>query len=241
MSSWRLRILSANLANGRADADAFADLVEAVEPDVVAAQELAPPQAEALARVLSFGKLEPARDHHGMGIALRAPGSVRPLRLPYRSAFVAEVPGPADDVPIEILNLHLAAPHVHPVIQRMKDRRGQLRHVLAYLDATPRRRRALAGDLNSTPLWPAYRRLRGRFDDAAVEAARRIGRWPGRTWGPWAGSVRLLRIDHVLVRGLVATGTRVLPLRGSDHSALVADLELALGPGEDAGSAIART
>ncbi|HWC02839.1 MAG TPA: endonuclease/exonuclease/phosphatase family protein [Methylomirabilota bacterium] len=229
MTAWRLRILSANLANGRADADAFGELVEAAGPDVVAVQELAPPQAEALARVLPFGKLEPAWDHHGMGIALREPGSVRALPLPYRSAFVAELPGPADDESIEILNLHLAAPHVHPVVQRMKDRRGQLRHVLAHLDATPRRRRALAGDLNSTPLWPAYRRLRARFDDAAVEAARRIGRRPGRTWGPWAGSMRLLRIDHVLVRGLAAAETSVLPLRGSDHSALVADLELLPG------------
>jgi endonuclease/exonuclease/phosphatase (EEP) superfamily protein YafD len=222
VSHWRLRILSANLAN----ADAFADLVEAVEPDVVAVQELAPPQAEALARVLPFGKLEPARDHCGMGIALRLPGSVRALRLPYRSAFVAEVAGPEDDEPVEVVNLHLAAPHVRPLVQRARERRGQVRHIIEHLDAAPRRRRVLAGDLNATPLWPAYRRLRTRFDDAAVEAARRIGRRPGRTWGPWSGSMRLLRIDHVLVQGLVATETRVLSLRGSDHSALLADLEL---------------
>ena len=226
MSRWGLRILSANLANGRADAEAFADLVEAIEPDLVAVQEIAPAQAEALARVLPFGKLEPARDHHGMGIALRAPGSVRPLRLPYRSAFVAELAGPEDDEPVEVMNLHLAAPHVRPVVQRVRDRNGQLRQILAYLDATPRRRRVLTGDLNATPLWPAYRRLQARFDDAAVEAARRIGRRPGRTWGPWSGSMRLLRIDHVLVRGLVATETRVLRIQGSDHSALVADLGL---------------
>jgi endonuclease/exonuclease/phosphatase (EEP) superfamily protein YafD len=221
----RLRILSANLANGRAHPEAFADLVERAEPDVVTVQELVPAQAEALARVLSFGKLLPGLDHNGMGIALRSPGSVRQLQLPYRSAFIAELPGP-DGEAIEVLNVHLAAPHVHPVTQRVLDRRGQLRQILAHLDATPRRRRVLAGDLNSTPLWPAYRRLRTRFDDAAAEAARRLGRRPGRTWGPWAGSVRLLRIDHVLVRGLVPTDTRVLPLRGSDHSALVADLDL---------------
>jgi endonuclease/exonuclease/phosphatase family metal-dependent hydrolase len=220
----RLRVVSANLANGRADAEAFADLVEAVEPDVVVVQELAPPQAEALARVLPFGKLEPGEDHHGMGIALRAPGNVRSLRLPYRSAFVADLFGPTDNESVEIVNLHLAAPHVPPVIRQLRDRRGQLREVLAYLDATPRRRRVLVGDLNATPLWPAYRLLRTRLDDAAVEVARRAGRRPGRTWGPWSGSMRLLRIDHVLVRGLIATDTRVLPIRGSDHSALLADL-----------------
>jgi endonuclease/exonuclease/phosphatase family metal-dependent hydrolase len=225
MTRPRLRILSANLANGRANADAFAELVEAVEPDVVTVQELVPAQADALARVLPFGKLEPRVDHRGMGIALRAPGSVRSLDLPYRAAFAADVPAP-DDEPVEVLNVHLAAPHVPPVWLRIRERRGQIRGILAHLDASPRGRRVLAGDLNATPLWPAYRRLRTRFDDAAVEAARRIGRKPGRTWGPWSGAPRLFRIDHVLVQGLVAIESRVLPLRGSDHSALVAELEL---------------
>ena len=72
MSGFGFRILTANLANGAADADAFADLVEAAEPDVVVVQELAPDQAEALARVLPFGKLEPTRTHDGMGIALES-------------------------------------------------------------------------------------------------------------------------------------------------------------------------
>jgi endonuclease/exonuclease/phosphatase family metal-dependent hydrolase len=219
-----LRVLSANLANGRADPGAFADLVESLSPDVVAVQELHPVQAEALARVMPFGKLEPAVDHRGMGIALREPGSVRSLPLPYRGAFVAELPDPGGVEPVEVVNVHLAAPHVRPIPVRLRDRRGQLRDLLAYLDAAPRRFRVLTGDLNATPLWPAYRRLRTRFDDAAVEAARRLGRRPPRTWGPWPGSVRLLRIDHVLVRGLVAHDSCVLPIRGSDHSVLVADL-----------------
>ena len=219
-----LRVLSANLANGRADLDGFAALVEAVDPDVVTVQELVPEHADALARLLPFGKLEPARDHNGMGIALKAPGSVRPLPMPYRSAYVAELPWPGDDEPVEILNVHLAAPHVPSVVQRIRDRRDQVSAIFAHLDATPGRRRVVVGDLNATPLWPAYRRLRTRLLDAAAEVARRDGRRAARTWGPWSGSVRLLRIDHVLVQGLVATETRVLPLRGSDHSALVADL-----------------
>ena len=222
------RILSANLANGRADVDGFAALVEATDPDVVTVQELVPEHADALARLLPFGKLEPARDHNGMGIALKAAGSVRLFELPYRSAYVAELPWSEDGEPIEVLNVHLAAPHVHPVVQRICDRRGQVRAIVDHLDATPRRRRVLVGDLNATPLWPAYRRLRDPARRRGGARRPTQGRRPGRTWGPWSGSMRLLRIDHVLVQGLVATETRVLPLRGSDHSALVADLT----PGE---------
>jgi endonuclease/exonuclease/phosphatase (EEP) superfamily protein YafD len=219
-----LRVLSANLANGRAEPEAFAGLVEALAPDVVVVQELAPPQADALAGVMAFGKLEPAWNHHGMGIALRDAGSVQWIQLPYRSALVAEIPGVDGVEPIEVVNLHLAAPHVQPLPRRLRERRDQVRGILAYLDAVPRRRRILAGDLNATPLWPAYRRLRDRFDDAAVQAAQRLGRRPDRTWGPWPGSIRMLRIDHVLVRGLVASAARTLALPGSDHSALMADL-----------------
>ena len=54
-----LRILSANLASGGADPEAFAELVRRCEPDVVAVQELAPNQADALARLLPHGELSP--------------------------------------------------------------------------------------------------------------------------------------------------------------------------------------
>jgi endonuclease/exonuclease/phosphatase family metal-dependent hydrolase len=50
-----LRILSANLRNGGADPEAFADLVRETGAEVVAVQELAPAQADALARVLGHG------------------------------------------------------------------------------------------------------------------------------------------------------------------------------------------
>jgi endonuclease/exonuclease/phosphatase (EEP) superfamily protein YafD len=36
----------------------------------------------------------------------------------------------------------------------------------------------------------------------------------------------MLRIDHVLGRGIWAKSTTVEPVRGSDHAAVVVDLEL---------------
>ena len=71
-----LRVISANLWAGRAEPEAFAEQVQALQADVVCAQELAPEQAEALSQVLPHGRLEPRDDCLGMGIALRAPAAV---------------------------------------------------------------------------------------------------------------------------------------------------------------------
>ncbi len=222
-----MRLLTANLANGGADPAGFALLVASLAPDAVAVQELGLEQAEALARVLPHGSLEPARDHSGMGIALARPGIVRRLSLPYRDGRVAELApvesGPAGE-PIEILNVHIRAPHLGPLWRSLRVRRAQVRALVAYLDATPRRRRALLGDLNATPLWPVYRRLAGRLSDCCLVAARGGGARPARTWGPWPGGPRLLRIDHALVCGLTVIETRTCALAGSDHDALVVDL-----------------
>jgi endonuclease/exonuclease/phosphatase family metal-dependent hydrolase len=234
------RVVTANLLNGRADPAAFADLVAGLDADAVAVQELAPPQAAALARVLPHGRLDPRWNHLGMGIALRAPAPVDLVSLPYRPAYVARLggpgprpagepaaPGPAGGRPpaLEILNVHLAAPHVRPLTRALGVRRGQVAGLTAYLAAAPACARVLVGDLNSTPLWPAYRRLTARLADAARVAAAGNGHRPARTWGPWPGAPRLFRIDHALVEGLGVGACRVLPVRGSDHSAVVVDLE----------------
>ena len=163
--SGRVRLLSANLANGRADPDAFGALVEALDPDVVAVQEVHPSQAEVLARLLPFGKLEPAQNHKGMGIALRQPGSVRYVPLRYRGLYVAEVGLDGDHAGVEIVNAHISAPHSPPFRRALARRREQLRGLLAYVDATAGRRRVVVGDLNSTTLWPVYRCLVARFAD----------------------------------------------------------------------------
>jgi endonuclease/exonuclease/phosphatase family metal-dependent hydrolase len=221
-----LRVLSANLWYGRADVAALLELVRALDVAVVAVQELGPRQADALSAALPHGKLEPTPEGMGLGIALRHPGEVERLALPQRDARVAKLsPSGWPGLPrsVEIVNAHLANPVVG-VPASWRHRRGQVDGLVAYLTSAEGCPRALVGDLNSTPRWPAYRRLVAELDDAAVLAAARAGRAPEPTWGPTPGAPRMLRIDHVLVDAFDVVDFRVFRLPGSDHSAVVADL-----------------
>lgn len=222
-----VRILTANLWRGRAHPQRFAELVAAVGADVVAVQELVPEQAHALERVLPHGRLEPAHDHEGMGLALRHPAPVQQLPLTARPAWMARLDGgawPSLVGPLEVVNVHVLAPHRWPPWRTLAQRRGQIRELAGYLEAAADIPRAVVGDLNATPLWPAYRRLAACLQDAAVVAARRATTRPRGTWGPGARSPRLLRIDHVLVENLRVERVEVVRVPGSDHCAVLADV-----------------
>ena len=224
-----LRILSANLQNGGARPEAFAELVETCGPDAVVVQELAPEQADALARVLPYGELAPDRTHSGMGIALRRPARLTRLPLFHRTAHLAALE-PTDwpelSRPVEIVNVHIAAPHCHPFWAQPWRRLLQVQALLTHVEADPDRARAVVGDFNATPIWPVYRRLARRLEDLALTHARARGTRPGRTWPRWRGAP-LLRIDHCFGSGLVVEGFEVVDLPGSDHYALVVDTTLA--------------
>jgi endonuclease/exonuclease/phosphatase family metal-dependent hydrolase len=226
-----LRIVSANLWNGGAVADAFAEQVQALRADVVCVQELAPDQADALAQVMPHGRLEPADRLHGMGIALREPAEIARIPLRYRDAHAARLdpkhwPGLA--APFEILNVHLAAPVNWPYHRQPAVRDAQLRGLFAHLDAAPEQPRAVLGDFNATPAWPAYRRMARRLPDLVHAHARAQRARPRRTWPhwPWLPWLQLLRIDHCFGHGVRVEDVRVLRVRGSDHCALCVDLVL---------------
>jgi len=224
-----LRILSANLWNGRADAEAFADLVLALAVDVVAVQEISPEQAEALSAVMPYGELEPARDHTGMGIVMQRRGSMARIPLPSRDARVTTldpVHWPQLTQPLEIVNVHISAPQVVRPVPGLWERPQQVSGLLRWLGERPSDQRVLIGDFNATPAWPAYRRIASHFTDAALAAAQRRGRPLEATWGPWHGSPRLARIDHGFVRGLDVEEFQVVQVLDSDHSAIVMDVSV---------------
>ena len=225
-----LRIFSGNLMNGRADPEAFADLVRRSDADVVAVQELSPEQARALGRVLPHGRLEPARDFTGMGIAVRHPAEFERVPLACRDARIARLDPavwPALTGVLEIVNVHIVSPtwwmHGRP---RLVRRREQLRGLLEYLDRTRGQTRAVLGDFNATPAWPLYRAVAERLEDLALTHARSRSARPARTWARWVGGPPLLRIDHCFGSGVRVDDFQVVAIRGSDHSGLVVDLSI---------------
>lgn len=223
----RLRLLSANLWAGAADPAALVELLTRLEVDLCAVQEIHAEQAEAIGEVLPYGKLEPALDHHGMGIALRYPAEVRNLPLPLRDARVVELDPmgwPQLDHPVEVMNLHIQAPHAFPPWRALGTRRGQIDRVMRYLDESPHPSRVVVGDMNATPVWPVYRRLADRLHDASLLHAAARGTRPKATWGPTPGAPRLLRIDHAFIQGMRVEHFEIINIPGSDHRGVLVDL-----------------
>lgn len=222
-----LRVMSANLRWGQADPERLVALIRRLEIDALGLQELGNELAEAVAQELPYGVLSPSSDSTGTGIALRRPAKIDIVPMAFRPLHTALL-DPSDwpqlDDEVEFASTHIAAPHVKPYGSGLWYRRRQIRDLERYLTSTPRDRRVLVGDFNATPAWPAYQRIASHLTDAAVEVAMVRGRSVGRTWGPWPGSVRCLRIDHAFVRGLRAVEFQVVPIDGSDHDAIVIDL-----------------
>jgi endonuclease/exonuclease/phosphatase family metal-dependent hydrolase len=227
-----IRILSANLWNGAADPEGFAALATRLQADVVAVQELAAAQAEALAAVFPHGHLDPRDDFNGGGIASARPAEVTRLPIRRRDGFRAELSPehwPELHAPLEIYGVHLDAPHTDFGLGLLR-RRPQYRDLARHLDAPYRAGRVVVGDFNATPSWPLYWRMSSRMQDAALMVARRRGERPARTWGPWPGAPRLLRIDHGFLAGVEAESFRIVEIPGSDHSAVLLDVALTPAP-----------
>lgn len=244
--------MSANLRAGGVEPADLRLILEHEAADVVALQELALEQARAIEaiRLYPHGQMDPRQDTCGLGLLSRLPASLRRLPMPRRDAWIAHIQlsgagagnvaaaGAGDGaaagaepagIPaasgLEVINVHITPPHHLPPWRMLRQRRGQIRALRAHLASAPRTLRVLLGDLNSTPIFPAYRALARLLVDAALLAAARRGGRPPGTWGPRPGWPRLLRIDHALVHPAIEVeAARQVDLPGSDHAALLVDL-----------------
>ena len=216
-----LRVMTTNLLRGRADASALADLLDVWDPDIVAAQELGYTQTDVLEHRFGFGVCKPDGDGEGKGLVARIPMTVDILELPDRDAMRGVADTWLGDV--EVIGLHLLNP-LDAWLRRAPSRRRQLAALLEHL--TPDRdHRVVMGDMNASPLWPAYRQIRKVCPDVVADWAHGGGMGAAPTWSPGPSGRAVLRIDHVFASGLRARRVHVSPMPGSDHRVIIVDLD----------------
>lgn len=251
VASRRLRLVTYNVrhcrgTDGRVAPERVAQVIAALEPDIVALQEVdvgrartgGLDQAEEIARLVGmFAHFHPAlhieEERYGDALlthlpsrlkrADALPGLLQRPGLEPRGALWVEVT--AGDVALQVLTTHFGLLGAERIAQAEAllgpDWLG---------DPACRAPTVLLGDFNATGWSRAYRRLSRRLTDARRLTGER--RWRGGASFP--SRFPLLRIDHVFVSERVAVERiavvdNALARQASDHLPVLA--EIRIGPG----------
>jgi endonuclease/exonuclease/phosphatase (EEP) superfamily protein YafD len=222
-----VRLMSANLRYGRADADAVVRMARE-HADILAVQELTPEKADLMSaagvdETFPFQALRACDAPAGVGIWSRYPISTSDTDEDFWLGLVtAKVRVPDVTAEATVVVTHLSAPWPDPIagwridLHRMAEKLPQL---AAAADGAV----MVAGDFNATRDIREFRRLlRDGYRDAAEQAGAGLTRThPADIWLP-----PVFALDHILTRGCAATAVRTLAIKDSDHRALVAAIQL---------------
>ena len=219
-----IRLMTANLLAGRADLTHLAGVLERLEPDLLVTQELGHEAAEMIGARYPKHDLRPSDDARGRGIASRLDADFGEIPVPWRPGLWARVIDGSGS--FLVANIHMRNPIVFPWWRSVRIRGQQLEALFAWADESAGGGSpfVLAGDMNASPAWPVYKELAGRWDDLVADHAERSGDETAPTWAWRPRWPRMLRIDHIFGSGARVVSTRVEPIRGSDHAAVVVDL-----------------
>jgi endonuclease/exonuclease/phosphatase family metal-dependent hydrolase len=219
-----VRVMTANLLFGNADAAAIVKLVRDNDIAVLALQEFSPGARDRLAEA-GLGTLLP---HSSLGAENGASGSGLYSRFPITDPGVRRNGGgfnqaygtvqPPGAAPIDVESAHPLAPYAVRVLADWRD------DLAAEPRADPQGRpRILLGDFNATL---DHEPLRALIASGYRDAADAAGKGLIGTWGPYDGDpIPPVTIDHVLVDERLGVGdVSVHDVPASDHRAVIAQV-----------------
>ena len=219
-----LRIMSANLLLGRADARDLVARARMLTVDVLAVQELTPQLTEAL-RAVGVDELFPysvVRDGlDGTAIWSRLPLVGRPVVAGLISTSAVATLTRPDGASITVASVHPRAPWPQSFASRAVDELIALR---GWLDTVPGPL-VIAGDFNATSDHALFRDLltSGRADAAEACGTVWLRTFPSNSWCP-----PIAGLDHLVIGGgMTATEIRSVHILGSDHRAVLGAFHLA--------------
>jgi vancomycin resistance protein VanJ len=210
-TSATVTLVSENVDAANRDPRATIRTLAGLHADVVALEELTNPAVSAAESVLD-------RDYpHHLVDGTVGIWSTTPLRH-VRLLDLADMAGRGLAVTlgspgrrIRVYVVHLASFRLG-LYQERNDQLAQLRQLVA---DDPAPRLAVAGDFNAASTDPAFRALTGVVAEHGLPLLGLGFTWPA--------AHPIVRLDHVLVRGL-GEKTTVLPANGSDHRGVLAQL-----------------
>lgn len=215
-----LRVISANLLEGRADPD---DLVRSAreQADILAFQELTPQEvgrlsAAGLDATFPYRWLDARAGASGVGVWSRFPMHAAKRIGGYTFALVsAQIQLAGISIDPTVVVAHIAGPWPIDGWRRDLDRFPTTLFEVG--EQTSGGSVIVAGDLNSTTDMRPFRNLlRNGYRDAAEQSGAGIKpTFPGNWRLP-----PVIAIDHILTRGCAATSLRTIKIPGSDHRGL---------------------
>lgn len=231
-----VRVLASNLRYGRADPAQFVALATR-EADLISAVELTPEAVERFKQagidaVFPYSFLKPGPGAGGIGIWSRYP--VTPVTAPGHRA----VSMPAARVQIPGLQSEpiLAAVHVMSPLagdqNTIADWSQGMAGAKAQLDNFAREAGPAAviigGDYNSTSNMRQFRDL---LSNGYRDAVEQTGSGFGPTFKADIALPPVITIDHILTRNAAVSTVRTITIKGADHRALLARIQLPLDAG----------
>lgn len=217
-----VRILSVNTWYHQASDAALAAMAREMDADVVVLAETSAAEVAAVEAATGLQSVLPTSTRtRGGGTALlvrpswTVDGSVADLHLTRHQNPVAELEN------FTMTGVHTNAPAYSDLVGGWVTEMDDLRTWAASVDGPL----VMAGDFNATAAHPELRRLMTGLTDCTGGPGVADGLLAAPTW-PRAGNipVPVLRLDHILVRGLTCADGGVVGVPGSDHAGIWADL-----------------